>query len=168
MRVREFAAEYLLARPIVTVMNMRQRAVRIAIMATLTMGTRTVAWAECPSLRAREARQLATVAFIGTLEESTDHYWFRVSRVWKGRVSTRVRIYHLTPASPNDLWLRHEEVGVEYVVFASRAQDDPRAESRALPPGALVLRGCSGTQPAAGARDFIRELGRGRRPVKAG
>jgi len=129
--------------------------------------------AECISLGLKSDRKYADLVFRGVItdlqhpDKRRSIVTFEVSRVWKGPVRKRMVLYQ-----PEEDYLERyswqtSTVGTEYLVFARRLDDSQRNAFDLKTRDAFAVPTCKGgtdeiVHPYA--RDYLRQLGRGRAP----
>lgn len=118
----------------------------------------------------KESLARADVVFSGQVEKieaapaeqaGPKHEWagrkvtLRVAEFWKGRPGMTIDIY--TAASTNECGYAFER-GQRYLVYADKVTEQGQAT------GKFSTTRCDRTRPLAGAKDDLRELGRGHKP----
>jgi hypothetical protein len=108
----------------------------------------------------KAAQDAVDVVFLGTITGRSDGFRraavFRVSQVWKGRVSEQFRIeWKIENGDCSGFRKEDLQVGAELLVFAKRGSD-----------GIYRTSICYSTKRAADAAAEIAQLGRGERPVR--
>ena len=99
----------------------------------------------------------ADIVFRGTITRIEDHKaFFRVERVWKGKVSRTFAMPALRETSACiGFWPNHLEVGKDLLVFANRHKG-----------GAYFTSICDRTRMSEDAGEDLRWLGKGSEPFK--
>jgi hypothetical protein len=129
----------------------------IPLIYLVLIGASSVLACDCATpLTAKEGLDRAKAVFSGKVIGTSESKWaFKVKRVWKGNLKSRITLYQSNPISDCSF---HFKVGDEYLVYATTEK---------LGTGlAFVTDTCNRTKRLKEAKKDLDELGKGYLPDK--